>query len=205
LTLDRAAAERRNARRGREPALARWISIVGHPFVVTIALVVATALHFGGTREAIRTALLVAVVAILPIAVLMVRQVRRGAWGNVDASHRGERPLLFAVGLLALAALLGVLLVLRPDSFLVRGAAGVLAMLAVCAVATRWIKVSLHMAFAALAAVTLLALGSPSGWALLSILPPLAWSRLVLGRHRPAEVVVGLLLGGVFGYAIRHL
>jgi hypothetical protein len=183
-------------------AVARWVSIGGHPFAMTMVLVLGAALHYGTPREALRALLLVTLFALFPVAALMVRQVRRGSWTNVDASNRAERPLLFAVSIVALAALLGAVLVLRPGSFLIRGAAGVLAMLAVCAAATRWVKVSLHMAFGALATTTLLALGSPLGWVLLAVMPALAWSRLALKRHRPAEVAIGLLVGIAFACAI---
>jgi len=94
--------------------------------------------------------------------------------------------------------------IFQPGSFLIRGAIGVLLMLAVCAALTATIKVSLHMAFAALATTILMALGSPAGWALLAGMPVLAWSRLTLKRHAPAEVMVGLLVGVAFGYAISN-
>jgi phosphatidylserine synthase len=185
--------------------VARWVSIVGHPFIMAMVMVLGAALHFSTPREALRTLLLVTLIALLPVAALMVRQVRRGSWTNVDASDRAERPLLFVVGIVALAVLLGAVLVLRPGSFLIRGVAGVLIMLAVCAVATRWVKVSLHMAFGALATTTLLSLGSPAGWVLVALMPGLAWSRLALERHRPAEVAIGLLVGIAFGFAINNL
>ena len=185
--------------------VARWVSIVGHPFAMTIVMVLGATLHFSTPREALRPLLLVTLIALLPVAVLMVRQVRKGSWTNVDASNREERPLLFAVGIVALAALLGTVLVFRPGSFLIRGVAGVLMMLAVCAVATRWVKVSLHMAFGALATTTLLSLGSPAGWALLAVMPGLAWSRWALKRHGSAEIAIGLLVGIAFGYAINNL
>jgi hypothetical protein len=172
---------------------------------MVMVMVLGAALRFGTPREALRTLLLVALVALLPVAALMVRQVRSGSWTNVDASDRAERPLLFAVGIVALVVLLGAVLVFRPGSFLLRGVAGVLIMLAVCAVATRWVKVSLHMAFGALATTTLLSLGSPAGWALLAVMPALGWSRLALKRHRPAEVAIGLLVGVAFGLAISDL
>jgi len=167
------------------------------------AMVAGVALHFETPREAARTVAVVALLTVLPVAVLMVRQVRRGSWANADASNRAERPILFAVGIVALVALLVYAIVLRPGSFLVRGAVAVMIMLAVCAVVTRWIKVSLHMAFGALAAETLLFLGSPAGWILVAVLPVLAWSRLTLGRHKPAEIVIGLLVGCVTGLALR--
>ena len=172
---------------------------------MTIVLVLGAALRLSTPREALRTLLLVTLIALLPVAALMIRQVRKGSWTNVDASNRAERPLLFAVGIVALAVLVGAVLVFRPGSFLIRGAVGVLIMLAVCAVATRWVKVSLHMAFGALATTTLMYLGSPAGWVLLAVLPALAWSRLALERHGSAEIVVGLVIGIAFGYAISNL
>jgi membrane-associated phospholipid phosphatase len=71
--------------------------------------------------------------------------------------------------------LTGTVLVFRPGSFLLR---------------------------AALAATSLLFLGSPAGWVPLVLLPALAWSRLALKRHTPAEVATGLLIGIASGYAI---
>jgi hypothetical protein len=181
------------------------VSIAGHPFAMTMVMVLGAALRFGTARDALSTLLLVAAIALLPVAVLMVRQVRKGSWTNVDASNRAERPLLFAVGIVALAVLIGAVLVFRPGSFLIRGAIGAMTMLAVCAVATKWIKVSLHMAFGALSTTTLLCLGSRVGWMLLAAMPALAWSRLALERHGPAEVAIGFLVGVAFGYAIVNL
>jgi membrane-associated phospholipid phosphatase len=40
---------------------------------------------------------------------------------------------------------------------------------------------------------------------LLAAMPALAWSRLALERHRPAEVAIGLLVGIAFGCAINIL
>lgn len=185
--------------------VARWVSILGHPFVMSLVMVLGVALHLSTPGEALRSLLLVAFVALLPLAALMVGQVQRGAWTNVDASNPAERPALFAVGLVSLAVLIGGVLVFRPGSFLIRGAVGVLIMLAVCAVATRWFKVSLHMAFGALATTTLLFLGSPLGLVLLAVMPALAWSRLALKRHRAGELAGGLLIGIAFRYAITNL
>jgi membrane-associated phospholipid phosphatase len=137
------------------------------------------------------------------VALLMVRQVRGGHWGHVDATDRRERPVLYAVGGGGVLVLLGYLAVSRPGSDLMRGAVGTLGMLVVCAVLTRWIKLSLHMAAAALAATTLLRLASPAGWVLAAVLPVLAWSRVSLGRHSWAEVALGLAVGAATALAIQ--
>lgn len=85
---------------------------------------------------------------------------------------------------------------------MVRGVVATFGMLAVCAAATRWIKVSLHMAFAALAATALF--GSRVGYGLALMLPALALARLALGRHTTLELVLGTIAGVAAGVAIHY-
>ena len=185
-------------------SVARWVSIAGHPFVTT--LVLAAAVDFErGAAAAARTAAAVGVLFVLPIALVTVVQVRRSAWTTVDASQPGERPVLFAVGAAGLLAVLLYFARTQPRTPLVAGTAGVLAMLGLCAASTPWVKVSLHVAAAALAATVLLWRGIPLGWLLVAGLPVLAWSRVALRRHQWAEVAAGLVLGAVTGTVVAHL
>ena len=146
-----------------------------------------------------------AVAVIVPIAVLMFGQVRRGRWSNVDASKQSERPALFVVALTGLVAALGWLLLNDPQSFLVRGMFVVAAFLLVAAILTRWVKLSLHVAFVALTSTALCLIGSWVGYVLIGLIPVMCWSRVALGRHRPHELVVGLALGVVTGFALVRL
>jgi hypothetical protein len=180
------------------------VSIAAHPFVTTLVMVGATELHRGWAVAA-RSVTTVALLAFLPIAVLMRRQVRSGAWTNVDASHPHERPVLFLVGGAGLLALLGYLAAVHPGSPMLRGAMGALAMVAVCAAVTPWIKVSLHMAAASLATAVLLSRGMPAGWMLALVLPLLAWARVALGRHGWIEVALGFLAGTITGVVLTQL
>jgi membrane-associated phospholipid phosphatase len=186
-------------------SLARWLSIIFHPFVMMGLMVGTVAAARQTAGEAFRTVAIVAAFTILPLMLLMVRQVRLGAWDNVDASNRAERPVLYLVGAVGISALLVVVLILRTQPFLIRGVVATLAMVAVSAAATKWIKVSLHMAFATLAATTLALMRSPVGYGLLLVLPPLVWSRVTLGRHSPGEVAAGTVIGAAAGAAIHYL
>jgi membrane-associated phospholipid phosphatase len=181
--------------------LARSVSIVLHPFVTTLALAWSIESRLGSVA-ALRTVLTVAALFILPLVLLTARQVRYGRWTTVDASHPGERPALFWVGGIGLLLLLAFFIATRPDTPLVTGTAGVLAMLAVCAGLTRWVKVSLHMAAAAMAAFVLIPLGLPVGWILAAMLPLLAWSRVALERHSWSEVALGTAIGATTGLLI---
>ena len=185
--------------------IARCLSIILHPFVMVGVLVGTVAAARQTAGEALRSIAIVMLFTIVPLAALMIRQVRRGSWNNVDASNRAERPMLYFVGGAALVIMMAYLLVLRPQSFMLRGTFATLAMMAVCALATKWIKVSLHMAFATLAATVLAVMRSPVGYALLMALPALVWSRLTLERHTPAEVMLGTAIGAAAGAALHYL
>lgn len=184
--------------------LARWVSILAHPFVM-VALLVAVPATQQSTGDAVQSLLLVGLAVVVPIAVLMFRQVRRGRWSNVDASKPSERPVLFTVALAGLVAALGWLLLNDPQSFLVRGMLVVAGFLLLAALLTRWVKLSLHVAFAALAATSLCLLGSTLCYALLAVVPLVFWSRIVLGRHRVHELLVGLVLGVLTGIVLVRL
>ena len=181
--------------------LARWVSILAHPFVMVALLVAVPALH-QSSGNVVQSVLLVIIAVVVPIAVVMARQVRLGRWSNVDASKPSERPILFVVSLAGLVAALVWLLFNDPQSFLVTGMLTVAAFLLVAALLTRWVKLSLHVAFAALTATTLFLLGSAVGYALIAAVPVVFWSRLALARHCVRELLVGLVLGVITGIAL---
>ena len=184
--------------------LARWVSVVAHPFVTTLVLAASVELERGAAAAA-RTTAAVGALFVLPLGLLTALQVRRGRWSTVDASHPRERPILFAVGAAGLLAVLLYLARTAPGTPLVPGGAAVLAMVGLCAAVTPWVKVSLHMAAAALAAAVLLGRGLPAGWPLAAVLPVLGWSRVALGRHRWREVAGGLLIGAVTGVVVARV
>ena len=184
--------------------LARWISILAHPFVMVAVLAAVAALR-QSSASAVQSVGLVLLAVVLPVAALMVRQVRRGRWANADASNASERPTLFLVSMAGLVAAVGWLLIFEPESFLVRGLIVVAGFILIAAFLTRWVKLSLHVAFAALSATALSMIGSPVGYALVAVVPVLAWSRLVLTRHNVREVLLGLVLGVVTGILLVRL
>jgi hypothetical protein len=186
-------------------SVARWLSIIAHPFVMVGVMVGTATLSRQPATDALLNVALVALFTIVPLALLMVRQVRGAQWENVDASNRRERPILYLAGALSLAALLTFLIILRPGSSMVRGVAGTLGMFVICAIATKWVKVSLHMAFAALAATALALMGSMVGYFLVMMLPALGWARLTLKRHSTSEVALGAVAGIAAGAAIHYL
>jgi hypothetical protein len=185
-------------------SLARWVSVIAHPFVMIALMVGVATARIGALNDVAASIGIVGLFTILPVAILMIYQVRRGTWVNVDASHPHERPVLYAVGIAGILVLVFYLIVSRPHSVLLRGSLVALVLLLVCAVLTPWIKVSLHLSAATLTATALILFGSPVGWAVAGFLPILCWSRLALGRHKRIELALGLGLGILAGVAMHY-
>jgi hypothetical protein len=105
---------------------------------------------------------------------------------------------LVLMALLIGAATIGAWMNLAPQ--LVCGLLAGAGVIVLAQLSRRWLKVSLHSAFALLGAVMLW----PDRVAVLAMLvfaAAVIWSRLVLRRHTRAEVVVGAIVGAAAGAA----
>jgi hypothetical protein len=175
-------------------SLARGVSIAGHPLVLAPAAGLLAALSQGAPARLMRSLLVVLLAASLVVLAFSLWNVRSGRWAHIDASNPPERRVLngFLLGLL----LVGAAVAWRTDpahhlsfALLIAGLAVVTA-LALSPI----LKISLHTCFAALAAGFLW----PAPFAIAAggvVVGALAWSRLTLRRHTPAEVFSGALVG----------
>jgi hypothetical protein len=178
---------------------ARWVSILLHPFVVFIGLTMLSARALA--PQALGPSLIGVALAVIVTGAFVAQRRHGGHWGTVDASHRSERPVLYAVLLMVLAICWWWMRERAPA--LAPGIVAVAAMLVVAALCNRWIKLSLHMASLTFAAVSLSALSWP--WALVATasLPLLGWARVRMARHTMAEVIGGTVLGAVAALALQ--
>ncbi|PPJ42238.1 MULTISPECIES: hypothetical protein [unclassified Pseudoxanthomonas] len=185
-------------------ALARALSISGHPMLVLPLAVVVIALVQGDRGAAAGAALGFGLFAALVMG-FSWWQVRRGRWAHVDASARHERGSLNRFLLVALVA--GAVLVAwrGTQPLFALGMAMSAAMILVAMATTRWCKLSLHMAFAVFAAWLLRELGIAWMLAALLFAAAIAWSRLALHRHTPRDLVAGALAGSLAGAAFWPL
>ncbi len=183
-------------------AAARVLSIVGHPALLMPLAVAAAASGPGATPQLLRVALGTALAVAVLVGLYSLWQVRRGHWAHVDASHPAERSQLNLVlaGLLCAAAAL--LWALGQPPGVAAGPLLAALLVLLTHALRRWLKVSLHAAFALFAAA--LVWPNLSGTlAIAALAVGVAWSRLVLRRHTLPEVLTGLLLGAAFGAALR--
>lgn len=185
------------------PAVARALSILGHPLVVLPCAVLLAMASAGDLHAAMQVAAGCALIG----AVVMAHawwQVRRGRWSHVDASASGERRSLNRFLLVLL--LVGAACAWRFASHDAAIGLAVSATLVVAAMlSSRWCKLSLHVAFAMYAACLLWRIGPWATTLGFAFAASVAWSRLVLARHVARDVVAGALAGLAAGVAFWML
>ncbi len=169
------------------------------PILVALALVVAWASSPTPAMAARWGAIAAVFASVLPYA-LILRGVRRGRLSDKNISLREQRIRFGVVAITSI--LLGLVLLAAFDA-----PAEMVALLAAVAVGvacgwviTLWWKISVHAAIAAGAATVLtLIFGAAllAAWPLVAVI---AWSRVQVGDHTPAQVLAGVALGvGVNG------
>src|SRR5437016_8090848 len=178
-------------------AIARSLSILGHPLVV-VPVAVATLVLHENTSSAVSIVSMICGIAGVVLA-FSFWQVRRGHWQHIDASARAERRSLnlFLAIVLFLGAAAAFYQLPGPGLSLGLLLSGLL-IVAVMFVSL-WVKLSLHASFAAFAVLLLWPL-KLSYVALASVAAVgICWSRVVLARHTIVEVLGGSVLRGLFG------
>lgn len=175
--------------------IARWISIIGHPFTFVVLLVATVSWKMHGGQHALRTTGIVVVGMLVPLGLFIWNRYSLGYWETVDASAPSNRPALYTAAFLLLIPA-GMYFILRERATeMVRGLAAVAILIGILAGLNRWIKLSVHLTIATFSAAIIMRLAPIFGFALLLFLPFLGWSRLMLSRHRLAEVAGGFVLG----------
>lgn len=171
------------------------------PVVVAVA---AHALGAGGREVATAAALALVFAGLLPLS-LLAAMVRRGEAQTLEVRERVRRTKPYLAGALGNALLGASLLAVLPPARQIVGALALwqaATVLALLAVNRSW-KISAHAVATAGAFSSLLALrlifGVPVGAAALAALafavPLVAWARLRLTAHTPAQVLAGALVG----------
>ncbi len=188
--------------------VARALTEVLAPSVVVTVLPLAAA--WQATRSvgpALGWGLLVALTSsVLPMAVI-VWGARSGRWDGHHVRDRKGRLVPFLTLIMLSSIGLVLLVVLGAPWMLVALDITMVAALLVTGAITVWWKVSLHATVAAGAAVVMVVLHGPA-WLLSSVVvAAISWSRVRLGDHTTAQVVVGsavgaAVVGGLFAVLV---
>jgi membrane-associated phospholipid phosphatase len=142
--------------------------------------------------------------SVLPYA-LILRGVRRGRLSDRNISLREQRIRFGGVAIASILLGLAVLAVLDAPAEMVALLASITVGVACGWVVTLWWKISVHAAIAAGAATVLTLVFGPALLAVWPLVSLIAWSRVQVGDHTPAQVLAGVALGIVVNATVFPL
>jgi membrane-associated phospholipid phosphatase len=177
--------------------LAEIISTVGSPFVLFPVVITYTTVRRLGWSEAVPALISILVVLVILGSFIFFRR-KKGAVTNLDVSERTQRAHNVYWPTLSLIAAVAVYFKLSDRPF-VWDTIYVGALIATCFAFNAVIKISLHTVFATYLSALLLFHDWGWGAGMFVFAALIASSRIVLGRHKPNEVMLGWITGTLFG------
>ncbi len=180
---------------------ARLVTEVFAPAVLVVLVTFVVAIHAAGWGRGFLFGFVAMFFAAgLPYAILHLK-IRRGVLGDRHITRREQRPVMMTIGLVSIAVGLLVLWMLDAPQPLFAVVWGICAAVVVCLAVTMWRKISIHTACAGGAVAALAVLVNVWLLLLAPMVALVGWSRVVLGDHTRAQVVVG----GAVGFAVAVL
>ena len=175
--------------------IARLTSSILNPFLVSFITVIL--LSWNATNslaDALKWTAIALVLSVLPVFAFVVYQVRRRRLDSIFPETQGQRNKIYILATFVGAAGCGVLWAFdAPELLTITFTAGLAAIIIFMSINFYW-KISLHTAFIAAAATVLtLVFGVQVAWVFV-LLPLVAWARLELKMHTPAQVAAGAAL-----------
>jgi len=178
---------------------ANAISAIGHPLLTAPLVVAFLIFKTESTQNALIVLGLVVLGVILPVIVKILRQLKKGQITNFDVSDRVERKSFYRF-LIPILFLVNLGLYLTDQSFQTLLSFGLATLLLVSLqLVNLFVKASIHVSVNIYLAYLLFEINPYVAIAFGLFITLIAWSRLVLKRHQPIEVVIGFFLGNIFG------
>jgi membrane-associated phospholipid phosphatase len=174
------------------------------PILVVMALVVAWASSPTPAMAVLWGTIAAVSASVLPYA-LILRGVRRGRLIDRNISLREQRIRFAAVAIASILTGLAVLAAFDAPAEMVALQASIAVGVACGWVVTLWWKISVHAAIAAGAATVLVLVFGPVLLVVWPLVALIAWSRVQVGDHTPAQVLAGVALGFVVNATVFPL
>lgn len=185
--------------------IANLISNILSPFLVSAAVILL--LSFKSTSsiaDALKWAFISMALSVLPVFLAIVYLVRRGRLDTIFTDARGQRTQIYLLAGLSAVAGSVALSYLGAPSVMVAAFRGGLAMAVIFLVINLWWKISLHTALVAASVTVLVMLYGWIATITVALVPLIAWARIELKYHSPAQVATGALLAVLIAVIVLY-
>jgi membrane-associated phospholipid phosphatase len=179
--------------------IATYVSVIGHP-LLTIPLFVITALFsFNDFQSALSISLLIVGGIFVPLTIKTYRGYKKGTYSNFDISNQTERQSWYSLPLILLLIVTIVLFATHQPKALKWNAFYAFILLWASQLINFSIKSSLHVSCNIFLSFLMLPINWAMGISFLVFVALVAWSRLILKRHTPKEILMGAIIGFIIG------
>jgi hypothetical protein len=161
--------------------------------VVIVTLV--SAIANKGILYSAGSLIIILLLILVPLTFFIRYKVKNKQWENIDASNKKERPSFYFTAIALIVILIIFLSIFSVFAFLIKGSISVLILLIFHAVLNKYLKASLHIAFAVFTSLVVYTFYPVIGYILFAVVPILIWARLKLKRHTPGEIAAGIATG----------
>ena len=176
---------------------ANLISTIGHPFLLLPLVLAWLTIRKAGFSASWPTLAAIGICIVIMVTFLYFRK-QKGQISNWDVSAQKERSSNIYRPILLLTAVAATAMYFSHQPFI--GDTLYFGLLiAVCYAINAWKKVSQHTVMGYYVSCLVMPVNFWIGLALLAFAPFIGWSRIVLGRHQKDEVIVGTVVGIIFG------
>ena len=184
--------------------IAQLVSVAGHP-LLTIPLYAAFVLFtFEDVKTAFFNSALIIGCIFIPLILRLYLKSRNGSYTNFDVSDRKQRKSMFFF-IIPLLSIVTVIVFLTGQSRnLCLSLLFALVLVVISQLVNLYIKSSMHVSFNFYLSFLVMTLNYRIGIIVLLISVPIAWSRIVLGRHTLKEVVFGGAIGLTVGLCMIY-
>ncbi len=175
--------------------IANLTSTIFSPLLIGLVLILLVSFEATvSVFDAIKWSLILTALSILPTFLFAVYLVRRNKLDSIFTIVRKQRTKIYALAVILAGVSCIVLLALKaPLILLALFVAGFSASVIFMCINIWW-KISLHTAFITAAVTVLFILYGFMSTASIVLIPLVAWARVELEHHSPAQVVTGALL-----------
>lgn len=178
---------------------AKIISILGHPLLFGNAYVVFMSFENLERNTAILVSSLVIFLIAIPIIWNNLKKMRSGEYTNFDVSDRQQRMGFYPFAISLFVLLLLAFWILGFPDEVIRQTLIFFVMILTMALLNLKIKASMHAGIAFYIVMNIFGLGFLPGTITLVFAFAVAWSRWEMKRHDFKELLIGTLIGVVFG------
>jgi len=179
--------------------IARIISWVGNPLILSVLVAIYANFHNFDFRQALSLTAILVLIGVVPIFIFINRKVTKGNYADHDVSARTKRPSLYAFALTMLLLMIGVLYYTQQPRNVIYGACAAWVLAATSFLINFRLKTSLHTGYAFLIGFLSLSVDFGVAIGLIGFAFFVGWSRIALGRHTLQEVFMGASLGSIIG------